>query len=190
MTLKLEYRHARIGVSEAGAARKAVKDFVGIPIEAVMIWRAEWLWRSRGGNVRVRPLQACRPGATTKGTSHGECQPLETITPASHRGSHRAALRPSAGRRSPRYDEAHTAAQVAGGRDRLSYGGRVDIEAVAAQIIPTDDSPGAREAGSCTSSTGPSRPFSRSSPTDYRAQLAAFQRRIANGIPPPSRSRR
>ena len=57
----------------------------------------------------------------------------------------------------------------------LSAGEAADIEAVASQIIPTDDTPGAREAGvvyfidrslaSC---------FSRLA-ADYRAQLAAFQ---------------
>ena len=46
-------------------------------------------------------------------------------------------------------DKAHAAAQLAGERQIsfLSAAEAKDIDAVTAQIIPTDDTPGAREAG-------------------------------------------
>ena len=50
-----------------------------------------------------------------------------------------------------------------------------DIEAVAAQIIPTDDSPGAREAGVVYFIDRALATFFSQMAGDYRAQLAAFQ---------------
>ena len=77
-------------------------------------------------------------------------------------------------------DEAHAASQAA--RDAktsfLSAAEAADVEAVAAQIIPTDDTPGAREAGVVYFID---RALARSSPP--------FRRRIANDIPPLSPSR-
>ena len=43
---------------------------------------------------------------------------------------------------------------------------------------------------SCTSSTGPSRRFSRSSPATIARSSPRFRRHVANGIPAPHRSRR
>jgi gluconate 2-dehydrogenase gamma chain len=50
-----------------------------------------------------------------------------------------------------------------------------DIEAVAAQIIPTDDSPGAREAGVVNFIDRALATFFSQLASDYRAQLATFQ---------------
>jgi gluconate 2-dehydrogenase gamma chain len=50
-----------------------------------------------------------------------------------------------------------------------------DVEAVAAQIIPTDDSPGAREAGVVHFIDRALGTFFSQLASDYRAQLAAFQ---------------
>lgn len=50
-----------------------------------------------------------------------------------------------------------------------------DIEAVAAQIIPTDDSPGAREAGVVHFIDRALGTFFSQLASDYRAQLATFQ---------------
>jgi gluconate 2-dehydrogenase subunit 3-like protein len=74
-------------------------------------------------------------------------------------------------------DQAHAAAH-AGGEAKislLSAAEAADVEAIAAQIVPTDDTPGAREAGAVyfidrTLATS----FSQLA-GDYRAQLAAFQ---------------
>lgn len=74
-------------------------------------------------------------------------------------------------------DAAHTAAQVEGGAKIafLSAAEATDIEAVAAQIIPTDDSPGAREAGVVYFIDRALATFLSQLAADYRAQLAAFQ---------------
>lgn len=74
-------------------------------------------------------------------------------------------------------DEAHAAAQVGGGAkiSFLSAAEVIDIEAVAAQIIPTDDSPGAREAGVVYFIDRALATFLSQLAGDYRAQLAAFQ---------------
>jgi gluconate 2-dehydrogenase gamma chain len=73
-------------------------------------------------------------------------------------------------------DEVHVAAQ---GGDRrmslLSAAEAADIEAVASQIIPTDDSPGAREAGVAYFIDRALATFLAQLAGDYRAQLAAFQ---------------
>ena len=50
-----------------------------------------------------------------------------------------------------------------------------DVEAVAAQIIPTDDSPGAREAGVVYFIDRALATFYAQLAADYRGQLAAFQ---------------
>src|SRR5262245_50819029 len=50
-----------------------------------------------------------------------------------------------------------------------------DVEAVAAQIIPTDDSPGAREAGVVYFIDRALATFLSQLSSDYRAQLAGFQ---------------
>ena len=50
-----------------------------------------------------------------------------------------------------------------------------DVEAVAAQIIPTDDSPGAREAGVVYFIDRALGTFFSQLASDYRAQLATFQ---------------
>ena len=50
-----------------------------------------------------------------------------------------------------------------------------DVEAVAAQIIPTDDTPGAREAGVVHFIDRALASFLSSLAVDYRAQLAGFQ---------------
>jgi gluconate 2-dehydrogenase gamma chain len=74
-------------------------------------------------------------------------------------------------------EEAHAAAQVAGDAkiSLLSPAEAADIEAVAAQIIPTDDSPGAREAGVVYFIDRALSTFLSQLAGDYRAQLAAFQ---------------
>jgi gluconate 2-dehydrogenase gamma chain len=57
----------------------------------------------------------------------------------------------------------------------LSAADAADVEAVAAQIIPTDDTPGAREAGVVYFIDRALATFLSQLATDYRAQLAAFQ---------------
>jgi len=74
-------------------------------------------------------------------------------------------------------DQAHTAAPLAGEAKIafLSAAEAADIEAVAAQIIPTDDSPGAREAGVVYFIDRALATFLSQLAGDYRAQLASFQ---------------
>jgi gluconate 2-dehydrogenase gamma chain len=57
----------------------------------------------------------------------------------------------------------------------LSAAEAADIEAVAAQIIPTDDTPGAREAGVVYFIDRALATFLSQIATDYRAHLAEFQ---------------
>ena len=57
----------------------------------------------------------------------------------------------------------------------LSAAEAADVEAVASQIIPTDDSPGAREAGVVFFIDRALATFFSQLAGDYRAQLAAFQ---------------
>jgi gluconate 2-dehydrogenase gamma chain len=57
----------------------------------------------------------------------------------------------------------------------LSVAEAADIEAVAAQIIPTDDTPGAREAGVVYFIDRALATFLSQLAGDYRAQLAEFQ---------------
>jgi gluconate 2-dehydrogenase gamma chain len=75
--------------------------------------------------------------------------------------------------------QAH-AAQAAGGADDrtlsfLSAAEAADVEAVASQIIPTDDSPGAREAGVVFFIDRALATVVSQLAGDYRAQLHAFQ---------------
>jgi gluconate 2-dehydrogenase gamma chain len=75
-------------------------------------------------------------------------------------------------------DDMHTAAQAAADTKQLSLlsaAEAADVEAVAAQIIPTDDSPGAREAGVVYFIDRALATFFSQLAGDYRAQLAAFQ---------------
>jgi gluconate 2-dehydrogenase gamma chain len=76
--------------------------------------------------------------------------------------------------------EVHVAARAGGGAggaklSLLSAAEAADIEAVASQIIPTDDSPGAREAGVVVFIDRALATFLSQLAGDYRAQLAAFQ---------------
>jgi gluconate 2-dehydrogenase gamma chain len=74
-------------------------------------------------------------------------------------------------------DELHAAVQAGGGAkiSWLSASEAADVEAVAAQIIPTDDSPGAREAGVVYFIDRALATFLSQLAGDYRAQLTAFQ---------------
>jgi gluconate 2-dehydrogenase gamma chain len=71
-----------------------------------------------------------------------------------------------------------TAAQLAGEAkiSLLTAAEAADIEAVAAQIIPTDDTPGAREAGVVYFIDRALATFLSQLAGDYRAQLAEFQK--------------
>jgi hypothetical protein len=73
--------------------------------------------------------------------------------------------------------KAHAAAQLAG-EARISFLSAAeakDIEAVSAQIIPTDDTPGAREAGVVYFIDRALATFLSHLAPDYRAHLAEFQ---------------
>jgi len=73
--------------------------------------------------------------------------------------------------------EAHAASHLPG-EARLSFFSAVDaadVEAVAAQIIPTDDTPGARDAGVVYFIDRALATFLSRLADDYRAQLAEFQ---------------
>jgi gluconate 2-dehydrogenase gamma chain len=73
--------------------------------------------------------------------------------------------------------QAHTVTHTAG-KAKLSFlsaADAADIEAVAAQIIPTDDTPGAREAGVIYFIDRALATFMSQLATDYRAHLAVFQ---------------
>lgn len=74
-------------------------------------------------------------------------------------------------------DVAHAAEQGAAGAKLLflTAAEAADIEAVTAQIVPTDDSPGAREAGVVYFFDRALASFYTQLARDYRAQLAAFQ---------------
>jgi gluconate 2-dehydrogenase subunit 3-like protein len=73
--------------------------------------------------------------------------------------------------------DAMDAAQTANGSRTsfLNASEAADVEAVAAQIIPTDDTPGAREAGVVHFIDRALATFYSQLGSDYRAQLAAFQ---------------
>src|SRR6478609_2782572 len=73
-------------------------------------------------------------------------------------------------------DEVHIPAQgVDATISFLSAAEAADIEAVASQIIPSDDTPGAREAGVVYFIDRSLASFFSRLAGDYRAQLAAFQ---------------
>ena len=73
--------------------------------------------------------------------------------------------------------DAHAASQIAGeGKiSLLTAAEAADIEAVAAQIIPADDTPGAREAGVVYFIDRALATFLSHLASDYRAQLMEFQ---------------
>ena len=77
----------------------------------------------------------------------------------------------------PPAHEAHAAAQSGGEPKRafLSAAEAADVEAVAAQIIPTDDTPGAREAGVVLFIDRALATFFSQLASDYRTHLAEFQ---------------
>ena len=68
-----------------------------------------------------------------------------------------------------------TAGDGAGALSFLSASEAADVEAVTAQIVPTDDSPGAREAGAVHFIDRALATFFAQLANDYRRQLAAFQ---------------
>jgi gluconate 2-dehydrogenase gamma chain len=74
-------------------------------------------------------------------------------------------------------DQAQAGAHAAGGARLafLSAAEAVDVEAVAAQIVPSDDLPGAREAGAVRFIDRALATFFSQIAGDYRAQLAGFQ---------------
>ena len=74
-------------------------------------------------------------------------------------------------------EHAHQAGQIgtSGKTNFLTAAEVADIEAVAAQIIPTDDSPGAREAGVVYFIDRALATFLSQLASDYRAQLADFR---------------
>ena len=61
-----------------------------------------------------------------------------------------------------------------------------DVEAVAAQIVPTDDTPGAREAGAVHFIDRALATFLAQLASDYRAQLADFQAGVRKARPAAS----
>jgi gluconate 2-dehydrogenase gamma chain len=81
--------------------------------------------------------------------------------------------------------EGHVAAQ-GGGSTKMSFlsaAEAADIEAVTSQIIPTDESPGAREAGAVYFIDRALATFLSQLASDYRAQLIAFQAAIRQRHP-------
>lgn|SRR5262245_42665728 len=58
-----------------------------------------------------------------------------------------------------------------------------DVEAIAAQIVPTDDTPGAREAGAVRFIDRALATFWSQLASDYRAQLTAFQTTVRERHP-------
>jgi gluconate 2-dehydrogenase gamma chain len=74
-------------------------------------------------------------------------------------------------------DAVHSTGQAMGGAKNafLSAAEAIDVEAVTAQIVPSDDTPGAREAGVVDFIDRALATFFPQIGADYRAQLAAFQ---------------
>jgi gluconate 2-dehydrogenase gamma chain len=74
-------------------------------------------------------------------------------------------------------DEAQATAVAVGGAQQafLTAAEAIDVDAVAAQIVPSDDTPGAREAGVVEFIDRALATFFSQIAGDYRAQLAAFQ---------------
>lgn len=82
-------------------------------------------------------------------------------------------------------DDGHVEA-AQGGVSTISFltaAEAADIEAVASQIIPSDDSPGAREAGVVYFIDRALATFFSQLAGDYRAQLAAFQQGVRDRHP-------
>ena len=75
------------------------------------------------------------------------------------------------------FDQAHAGVEPLADRkiSFLTAVEAVDVEAVAAQIIPTDDAPGAREAGVVYFIDRALGTFFSQLASDYRAQLSMFQ---------------
>ncbi|HEY6361825.1 MAG TPA: gluconate 2-dehydrogenase subunit 3 family protein, partial [Vicinamibacterales bacterium] len=81
-------------------------------------------------------------------------------------------------------EAARAAAQLAGAKwSLLSAVEASDIDAVTAQIIPTDDTPGAREAGVVYFIDAALATFLSQLAGDYRAQLAEFQAALRKQYP-------
>jgi gluconate 2-dehydrogenase gamma chain len=74
-------------------------------------------------------------------------------------------------------EQAHAVAHSGGDAtiSLLSAAEAADVEAIAAQIVPSDDSPGAREAGAIYFIDKALATFFSQLASDYRAQLASFQ---------------
>jgi gluconate 2-dehydrogenase subunit 3-like protein len=73
---------------------------------------------------------------------------------------------------------AHAHAAAHAGRAKVTFltaAEAADVEAVVAQIVPTDDTPGAREAGVITFIDRALATFFSQLAADYRAHLAVFQ---------------
>src|SRR5678815_3102815 len=72
---------------------------------------------------------------------------------------------------------AHTAVRTAGDATLSFFNAAdaADVEAVAAQIVPSDDTPGAREAGAVYFIDRALGTFLSRLASDYRAQLKEFQ---------------
>src|SRR3954470_4249309 len=82
-------------------------------------------------------------------------------------------------------EQAH-AASLEGGDATISFlttAEALDVEAVAAQIVPTDEFPGAREAGAVYFIDRALATFFSQLAGDYRAQLASFQASYREGYP-------
>jgi len=73
--------------------------------------------------------------------------------------------------------DAHTAPMTSADEKLVFFtaSDAADVEAVAAQIVPTDDSPGAREAGAVHFIDRALATFFSQLGSDYRSQLATFQ---------------
>jgi gluconate 2-dehydrogenase gamma chain len=82
-------------------------------------------------------------------------------------------------------NQLHSAAQAGGARKTsfLSAAEAADVEAVASQIVPTDDSPGAREAGVVNFIDLALGTFLSQLADDYRVQLASFQAAVRERYP-------
>lgn len=90
-------------------------------------------------------------------------------------------------------DIAHAAVPSPAPDEKFSFftvSDAADVEAVAAQIVPTDDTPGAREAGVIHFIDRALATFLSQLASDYRAQLADSRGRSASGLPRRTRPRR
>lgn len=83
-------------------------------------------------------------------------------------------------------EQAHHPVAAIGGDAKLTFlsaADAADVEAVAAQIVPTDDTPGAREAGAVFFIDRALTTFFKQLGDDYRTQLAAFQKACRQRYP-------